>query len=87
MSFTSAGNTGGEYSHLLTIDEIPSHTHNTRVAWDSSKGSSSAINGNFQRLLYYPGNAYGINSLGTGGGNAHNNLPPYIVVYFWRRTA
>lgn len=87
MSFTSAGNTGGEYSHLLTIDEIPSHTHNTRVAWDSSKGSSSAINGNFQRLLYYPGNAYGINSLGTGGGNAHNNLSPYIVVFFWRRTA
>lgn len=86
MSFT-ANNTGGEYSHTLTTDEIPSHTHNTRVAWDSSKGSSSAINGNFQRLLYYPGNAYGVNSLGTGGGNAHNNLPPYIVVYFWRRTA
>lgn len=86
MSFT-ANNTGGEYSHTLNTDEIPSHTHNTRVAWDSSKGSSSAINGNFQRLLYYPGNAYGINSLGTGGGNAHNNLPPYIVVYFWRRTS
>lgn len=85
MSFT-ANNTGGEYGHTLTTDEIPSHTHNTRVAWDSSKGSSSAINGNFQRLLYYQGNAYGINSLGTGGGNAHNNLPPYIVVYFWRRT-
>lgn len=87
MSFATAGSTGGEYSHTLTTDEIPSHTHNTRVAWDSSKGSSSTINGNFQRLLYYPGNAYGINSLGTGGGSSHNNLSPYIVVYFWRRTA
>ena len=23
----------------------------------------------------------------TGGGNAHDNMPPYIAVYMWKRTA
>lgn len=91
MSFTSAGSTGGEYNHTLTTNEIPSHNHtlyfdNGQVAklWQIStrfsSGSQSAI------VSYGTSNNYP-QIANTGGGGSHNNIQPYITVYFWRRTA
>lgn len=74
-----AGTTGGESEHILTTDEIPAHTHTH--PWVTPTGSG------------YPGhdgsgdNAVAGNTGSTGGGSAHNNLPPYLVVYVWERTA
>jgi len=82
----TAGETGGESNHTLTIAEMPSHNHNP-------------AEGNFIYNIYPTGTSYGLSSSGainpnvagatasTGGGGAHNNLQPYIVVYFWERTA
>jgi microcystin-dependent protein len=80
--FNTLGNTGGEKAHTLTVDEMPSHNHKTPVAWDSGRGTSSAVSGEFQWLLHQQGNVYGITTTSTGGGQAHNNLQPYIVVNF-----
>ena len=73
--------TGGAKTHTLTVDEIPSHRHTytepnapTSIA---AVGLTSAV----------PGVTTGVNSGATGGGAAHNNLQPYIVCYFWKRTA
>lgn len=80
MSF-SANVEGGEYNHTLTIDEIPSHAHRYTVTYGG--GGSSAL------TQYYNSKANQGNLPTTyiGGSKSHNNLSPYIVVYFWRRTA
>jgi hypothetical protein len=86
-TFDTLGATGGAETHTLTLNEIPSHNHN---------------NGSYDRLLLQNGQATihetdgsagepNLASSGAiaaaGGGAAHNNLQPYIVVYMWKRTA
>lgn len=78
----SGGSIGGEYQHLLNIDEIPSHDHsyvyrNVSIAKNTKKGSNNygvTVN-----------SATSINTTLTGGNQVHNNLSPYIVVYFYKR--
>lgn len=86
MSYTT-NNTGGEYKHKLSVSEMPSHNHLTYGALDGSSRTSS----NTGNVWYQIENAgwtsdkYRTNSV--GGNSSHNNVQPYIVVYFWRRTA
>ena len=82
MSFT-ARSTGGEYKHLLTTSEMPSHTHNLVHNLNLHLISGgSALNG-----AVSGGSGKDIYADATGGSTKHNNIQPYIVVYFWRRTA
>ena len=88
-SFNTVGKTGGEKTHTLTIAEMPSHTHDIKMRRneDYSKVFLSDYYGDpaggtgfqmeIQMDMYVP---Y------TGGGQAHNNLQPYITCYIWKRT-
>lgn len=78
----AAGSTGGEASHTLTVEEIPGHTHTVPYNLEAWRGSGGNI-----RNPVTNGSGGSVTSDSTGGGQAHNNMPPYLAVYVWERTA
>lgn len=82
--FDAVEETGGEKTHTLTTPEIPAHTHNIA----QSKRGGYIGNNEFYTIADGGGtpNTNKV-SESAGGGGAHNNLQPYIVVYMWKRTA
>lgn len=99
MSFTSSG-TGGEFKHQLNYYEMPSHVHNEYAMVEGYTGWDTFTPLPYSMLFRFGGGDYRENvsqyhaarvSLNTftsseGGSQSHNNIQPYIVVYFWRRT-
>ena len=81
----SAGTTGGEATHTLTIEEMPSHSHNGAVRTNMDGHTS----GNFSDVrMLGEANAESLPlTESTGGGQPHNNMPPYLAVYMWQRTS
>lgn len=82
-----AGNTGGEVVHTLATNEMPSHGHGWTGVNDWASMSDSTGSYPFRiyqdRKTNWTGTTSNINS--TGGSEAHNNMPPYVVVYMWER--
>ena len=120
----SNGSTGGEATHTLTENEMPSHTHiqdshnHTQNAHNHTQNPHSHTIGSLTRYVangkavaavgdgygntqnYKTGDTTATNkeatatnnpqtatNQNTGGGQAHNNMPPYLAVNIWKRTA
>lgn len=93
----SAGTTGGSETHVLNVNEMPSHGKHIPYGGESTSGGSAA--GKFlaaRAFDSYGATGRGWNNLSSeyypyafdlGGNRAHNNMPPYLVVYMWKRTA
>lgn len=89
--YSEAESTGGEKTHKLTANEMPSHTHSI-----SSNGTFTIGNNQGSGVSGIPAGQSGWGSIGsadwyrfwnntTGGDAAHNNLPHYYAVYIWKR--
>lgn len=73
--FDSPGNTGGAKTHTLTSAEMPSHSHQQQLGGSLSTVANVAG-------LYVIGDQNTSNTASTGGGGAHNNMQPYIVMHY-----
>ena len=85
QTFTN-GSMGGEYTHKLTIAEMPSHNYTpqlegTGFATYGSNGGNSNWTYSGNNLLFGGTKTTG----NTGGNGSHNNVEPYIATYIYKR--
>lgn len=85
---------GGSETVALTINEIPSHNHfsdsQCRAYTTRGTGTSSVYGLQSGDSFAQEGEIGGITRTvmhSVGGGESHNNMPPYTIVYIWKRTA
>ena len=82
------GAIGGEATHVLTIEEMPWHDHAIMAGYGETFNNTV----DSYRYQTWGSNGYGaktglLGAQGKGGSQAHNNMPPYLAVYMWKRTA
>lgn len=99
--FDTAEETGGAKTVTLQTSELPSHNHgvtdpghvHAQQRFPTATGGSTgftvdtSMSGTQAAANNTASATTGITTQNAGGGAAHENMPPYLVVYMWKRTA
>lgn len=93
----AAGSSGGAASVTLAVDQIPSHRHGQRIApsgggWAQpmlsfSYSTNTGVSVTGSTPTVSTANSEVTTTEFVGGGESHDNMPPYLTVYTWKRIA
>ena len=97
------GDKGGEAKHQITIEEMPNHSHVISIASAGKHRHKINSRSREAREATTPGSGWdtpgsyyteydgththAATASATGNNAKHNNMPPYEVIYRWKRTA